>query len=57
MCHEMIGQKGENIPEGKVVKEFVHPADIGDALYKVNCSDCHMAAVEDSAGGDGHGKH
>ncbi|BEH11769.1 MULTISPECIES: cytochrome c3 family protein [Geobacter] len=57
MCHEMISQKGENIPEGKVVKEFVHPADIGDALYKVNCSDCHMAAAEDSAGGEGHGKH
>jgi mono/diheme cytochrome c family protein len=28
--------------------------DIGDEIYKTNCSDCHSAGEEDIAGG---GKH
>jgi NapC/NirT cytochrome c family, N-terminal region len=51
MCHTVIGQKQENIPPGTEVKEFVHPVDIGDELYKTNCSDCHMAGGEDIPGG------
>ncbi len=44
LCHTVLGQKQENIPAGTQVKDFVHPVDIGADLYKVNCSDCHMAA-------------
>lgn len=51
LCHTVIGQKQENIPPGKEVKQFVHPVDIGDALYTANCSDCHAAGGEDVAGG------
>ncbi|BDV41392.1 cytochrome c [Geotalea uraniireducens] len=51
LCHTVIGQKQENIPPGKEVKEFVHPVDIGNALYTANCSDCHAAGGEDVAGG------
>jgi len=54
MCHTMIGQIQENIPAGKQVKEFVHPVDIGNDLYKTNCSDCHMAGGQDVPGGGRH---
>ena len=42
LCHRVVGQKQENIPPGTVVREFVHPIDIGDALTTINCSECHM---------------
>ncbi|RII25591.1 MAG: cytochrome C [Geobacter sp.] len=50
LCHTVLGQKQENIPAGTVVKEFVHPVDIGNELYKTNCSDCHMAEGRDVTG-------
>jgi hypothetical protein len=43
LCHQIAGQKQENIPPGTVVRDFIHPVDIGDELVKTNCSDCHMA--------------
>lgn len=42
LCHQVIGQKQENIPPGTRVTSFVHPVDIGDELVKTNCSECHM---------------
>jgi hypothetical protein len=54
ICHDILGQVQENIPKGKQVTEFVHPADIGDELYKTNCSECHSAGGHDIPGG---GKH
>jgi hypothetical protein len=56
LCHTVLGQTQENIPVGTKVTEFVHPVDIGDELYKANCSDCHSAGGEDVPGGGGHGK-
>jgi len=41
ICHEVVSQVQENIPKGKQVNQFVHPADIGNELYTTNCSDCH----------------
>jgi mono/diheme cytochrome c family protein len=38
------------------VKDFVHPVDIGDELFKTNCSDCHMAAGQEIAEGGGKGE-
>ena len=52
LCHTVISQIQENIPQGKQVKEFVHPADIGDELMKTNCSDCHAPSGHDVTGGD-----
>jgi hypothetical protein len=43
LCHEVVGQKQENIPSGTLVRDFVHPVDIGDELLNTNCSECHMA--------------
>ncbi len=43
LCHRVLDQKQENIPAGKKVTDFVHPADIGDALTTTNCSECHTA--------------
>lgn len=57
MCHTVLSQKQENIPAGTQVKEFVHPVDIGDELFKANCSDCHSAGGEDVPGGEQHAKH
>lgn len=54
ICHDVLGQIQENIPAGKQVTSFVHPVDIGDELYKTNCSECHSAGGQDVAGG---GKH
>ena len=54
LCHTVLGQKQENIPAGAKVSEFVHPVDIGDELYKTNCSDCHSAGGEDVPGGGHH---
>jgi hypothetical protein len=54
ICHDVIGQIQENIPAGKQVTQFVHPVDIGEELYKTNCSDCHSAGGQDVAGS---GKH
>jgi hypothetical protein len=51
MCHTVINQKQENIPAGTQVKKFVHPVDIGDEIYKTNCSDCHSAGGADVPGG------
>ncbi len=48
LCHTVISQKQENIPPGTKVTEFVHPVDIGNDLYKTNCSDCHMAGNQQS---------
>ena len=56
LCHTVLGQKQENIPAGTQPKNFVHPVDIGDEIYKTNCSDCHSAGGEDVPGGGGHGK-
>lgn len=49
LCHTVISQIQENIPQGKQVKEFVHPADIGDELKKTNCSDCHAPAAPEAS--------
>jgi cytochrome c2 len=59
LCHTIIDQIQENIPPGTQVKNFVHPVDIGDDLYKTNCSDCHMAAGQDvsAAAGQEELKH
>lgn len=43
ICHDVLNQVQENIPVGTKVTDFVHPVDIGDELYTVNCSDCHSA--------------
>jgi hypothetical protein len=50
LCHTIINQIQENIPPGTQVKDFVHPADIGDQLFKTNCSDCHMVGGQDVPG-------
>lgn len=42
LCHLVVGQKQENIPPGTKVNQFVHPVDIGGALYTTDCSDCHL---------------
>jgi hypothetical protein len=47
ICHAVLGQVQENIPPGALVNQFVHPVDIGDELYKTNCSDCHVASGHD----------
>jgi hypothetical protein len=52
LCHAVIGQIQENITPGTEVKNFVHPVDIGDDLFKTNCSDCHMAGGHDVPGGE-----
>ena len=44
LCHQVLGQKQENIPAGTRVSSFVHPVEIGDELEKTNCSECHLAA-------------
>jgi len=54
LCHTMISQKQENIAPDTVVKNFVHPVDIGDELFKTNCSDCHMEGGYDIPGGGSH---
>jgi hypothetical protein len=41
LCHQVAGQKQENIPAGAKVTEFVHPVDIGDDLIQTNCNECH----------------
>ena len=56
MCHTVLSQKQENIPEGSKPKGFVHPVDIGDELMKTNCSDCHAAGGQDVPGGEAHAK-
>jgi hypothetical protein len=53
LCHTVIGQKQENIPPGTRVRDFVHPVDIGEELFKTNCSDCHMSGGHDVPGGEG----
>ena len=53
LCHTVISQRQENIPPGTQVKNFVHPADIGEELFKTNCSDCHMSGRHDVPGGEG----
>ena len=52
ICHDILGQIQENIPPGERVTKFVHPADIGDALYKTNCSDCHASNTNYFSGAD-----
>ncbi len=54
LCHTIISQKQENIAPDTVVKNFVHPVDIGDELFKTNCSDCHMEGGYDIPGGGSH---
>jgi hypothetical protein len=56
MCHTVLSQTQENIPAGTKPKSFVHPVDIGDELYKTNCSECHAAGGEDVPGGESHSK-
>jgi len=56
ICHTILSQTQENIPAGSKPKEFVHPVDIGDELFKTNCSDCHLVGGEDIPGGGGHGQ-
>jgi hypothetical protein len=53
ICHAVLGQVQENIPPGTVVNQFVHSVDIGDELFKTNCSDCHSAGGHDIPGGEG----
>ena len=55
LCHDVLGQIQENIPAGKRVTEFVHPVDIGNELYKTNCSDCHSVGGHDVTA-EGKGK-
>ena len=50
ICHDVLSQVQENIPKGARVNEFVHPVNIGDELYKTNCSECHAAGGHDVAG-------
>jgi hypothetical protein len=50
LCHTVLSQKQENIPAGTRVSKFVHPVDIGDEIYKTNCSDCHMVGGHDIPG-------
>jgi len=47
LCHTVLSQTQENIPAGAKVTQFVHPVDIGDEIYKTNCSDCHFAGGTD----------
>ena len=47
ICHAVLGQVQENIPAGAVVNQFVHPVDIGNELFKTNCSECHVASGRD----------
>jgi len=54
ICHTILNQIQENVPAGSKSKDFVHPVDIGDELYKTNCSDCHRVGEQDVAGGGGH---
>lgn len=51
LCHTLVAQIQENIPAGQTPKDFVHPADIGDELYRMNCSECHAAGGQDVASG------
>ncbi len=44
LCHEVLGQKQENIKPGAKVTEFVHPIDIGDELQNTGCYECHQPA-------------
>ena len=59
LCHSVISQIQENIPKGTLVKNFVHPVDIGDELMKTNCNECHAPAgeVDVTAGAKEHQKH
>ncbi len=50
LCHSVLRQVQENVPAGTTPKNFVHPVDIGDDLYKTNCSDCHSAGGHDVPG-------
>jgi nitrate/TMAO reductase-like tetraheme cytochrome c subunit len=43
LCHVLIGQKMERVPAGTKSETFIHPADIGEELYRSNCTDCHQA--------------
>ena len=54
ICHDVLSQIQENIPAGKQVTEFVHPVDIGDELFKTNCSDCHSVGGHDASAGSKH---
>ncbi len=56
ICHDVLDQAQENIPLGKRITDFVHPVDIGDELYKTNCSECHMVAGHDVTGEGKQGK-
>lgn len=42
LCHKVMRQIQENVPAGTAVTKFTHPVDIGDELFKTNCSDCHQ---------------
>ena len=57
LCHSVISQIQENIPKGALVRNFVHPVDIGDELTKVNCSECHTPGGVDVTGGNSVPKH
>lgn len=57
LCHSVLSQIQENIPKGTKVNEFVHPVDIGDELFKTNCSECHYEGGKDVPGGEEHAKH
>jgi hypothetical protein len=43
LCHQLLGQKQENIPAGTAVTRFIHPVDIGDAVQTTGCYECHRA--------------
>lgn len=57
LCHSVLSQIQENIPKGTKVNEFVHPVDIGEELFKTNCSECHYEGGKDVPGGEEHAKH
>ncbi len=42
LCHKVMRQVQENVPSGAAATSFTHPVNIGDEIYKTNCSDCHQ---------------
>lgn len=54
LCHKVMREIQENIPPGTVVQTFIHPVDIGDEIYKTNCSDCHQPPKVEHEGKEKH---
>jgi len=50
LCHSVIGQKQENVAPGSLVTKFTHPVDIGNELFKTNCTECHGVMTKEEQG-------